>query len=53
MANPTLASRKRVEDVLVRMDHHYAMTTGNSAVPYGGCRDALRQLRAAGLTWPA
>lgn len=47
--DPGLASRTRVEEVLARMDECYALTTGTSAVPYGGCRDALRRLRAAGV----
>ena len=49
LADPALASRTRVEDVLASMDEHYAITTGTSAVPYGGCCDALRRLRAAGV----
>lgn len=49
LADPALASRTRVEDVLASMDEHYAITTGTSAVPYDGCRDALRRLRADGV----
>lgn len=49
LADPSLASRTRVEDVLASMDEQYAITTGSSAVPYGGARDALRRLRAAGV----
>lgn len=49
LADPALASRVRTEDVLASMDQHYAVTTGTSAVPYGGTRDALRRLRAAGV----
>lgn len=49
LADPALAARVRTEDVLASMDEHYAVTTGTSAVPYGGTRDALRRLRAAGV----
>lgn len=49
LADPSLASRVRPEDVLASMDEHYAATTGTSAVAYGGTRDALRRLRAAGV----
>jgi phosphoglycolate phosphatase len=48
-ADPALAARTRVEAVLSSMDEHYAATAGTSAVPYGGTRDALRRLRAAGV----
>jgi len=38
-----------VDEVLQRLDHHYALTAGTTCVPYAGCRDALDRLRAAGL----
>jgi phosphoglycolate phosphatase len=49
LADPALPSRVQVEGVLASMDRHYAVTTGTSALPYGGCRDALRRLRCAGV----
>lgn len=49
LADPSLASRVRTDDVLASMDGHYAVTTGTSAVAYGGTRDALRRLHAAGV----
>lgn len=49
LADPALVARVRTEDVLASMDEHYAVTTGTSAVAYGGTRDALRRLRAAGV----
>lgn len=49
LADPALVSRVRVQEVLASMDEHYAITTGTSAVPYGGSRDALQRLRAAGV----
>ena len=48
-SDPDLASRTRVEDVLASMDQHYETSTGSSAMPYGGCVDALRRLSAAGV----
>jgi phosphoglycolate phosphatase len=35
--------------VLASFDEHYAQTTGTSAAPYPGCREALLQLKQAGL----
>ena len=49
LVDPALASRARVADVLTSMDEHYAVTAGTSALPYGGCRDALGRLRNAGV----
>ena len=49
LEDPSLASRTRIEDVLASMEQHYLLTTGTSAVPYGGSRKALRRLRAAGV----
>ena len=47
--SPRLADSVEVAAVLASMDEHYAVTTGSSAVPYGGCRETLQQLRAAGV----
>lgn len=46
---PGLADRVRPDEVLASLDRHYAITTGSSAVVYGGAREALRRLRAAGV----
>jgi phosphoglycolate phosphatase len=46
---PTLAARVNVDAVLTSMDEHYAHTTGSSAVPYPGCREALTDLKRAGV----
>ena len=45
----SLVSRVQVDDVLASLDQHYAQTTGSSAVPYAGCREALAALRRAGV----
>ena len=45
----SLAARVRVDDVLSSLDDHYALTTGSSAVPYAGCREALADLQRAGV----
>ena len=47
--SPRLADSVAVAAVLASMDEHYAVTTGSSAVPYGGCRETLQRLRAAGV----
>ena len=49
LEQPTLAQTVRPDEVLASMDHHYAITTGSSAVPYVGCRDALARLKAEGI----
>jgi phosphoglycolate phosphatase len=49
LEQPTLAARVRPEDVLASMDEHYAVTTGTSAVPYAGCREALEDIKAIGV----
>lgn len=49
LEDASLASRVRVDDVLASLDEHYALTTGSSAVPYGGCREALANLQFAGV----
>lgn len=46
---PDLARRVSEDDVLASMDEHYALTTGTSAAPYPGCREALAALKAAGV----
>lgn len=45
---PALA-RTPFDAVMASFDAHYAQTTGTSAAPYAGCREALTQLRQAGL----
>jgi len=47
--NPALAKTLQPEAVLANFDQHYAVTTGTSASPYGGCREALIKLRQAGV----
>jgi phosphoglycolate phosphatase len=49
LEQPSLEQHVRPEDVLASFDQHYASTTGTSAQPYGGCREALQQLKQAGL----
>jgi phosphoglycolate phosphatase len=46
---PPLVQSTDVDAVLARLDHHYAQTAGSSAVPYGGARAALVQLKEAGI----
>lgn len=46
---PSLAQRVRPDAVLHSMDHHYALTTGSSAAPYGGCHESLAQLKGDGI----
>jgi phosphoglycolate phosphatase len=43
------AARTQFDAVMASFDAHYAQTTGTSAAPYAGCREALTQLRQAGL----
>lgn len=47
--DPALANRVHPQAVLDSLDRHYAATAGTTAQPYPGCREALRELRAAGL----
>ena len=47
--NTALAQTVMPEAVLASMDHHYAITTGSSAIPYDGARDALERLKAQGI----
>jgi phosphoglycolate phosphatase len=49
LERPELQARVRPDDVLASMDEHYAITTGTSAVPYGGCREALAAIKAVGV----
>jgi phosphoglycolate phosphatase len=49
LERPVLAETVRPEAVLASFDAHYAITTGSSAVPYRGCREALAQLQRAGV----
>ncbi|KWT94158.1 MULTISPECIES: HAD-IA family hydrolase [unclassified Variovorax] len=46
---PWLEEVSRRDRVLQSLDRHYAWTAGTSAVPYAGCRQALEQLRVAGV----
>lgn len=38
-----------LDDVLMRLDDHYAETAGTTGLPYADCVDSLRRLRVAGL----
>jgi phosphoglycolate phosphatase len=49
LEQPLLAQRVQPEAVLASFDEHYAQTTGTCAAPYAGCREALLQLKQAGL----
>ena len=49
LENPSLAQTVQPEAMLASFDEHYAVTTGTSAAPYPGCREALSQLKQAGL----
>lgn len=46
---PGPARAADLDQVLERLDHHYALTAGTTCQPYAGCRDALDSLRAAGV----
>lgn len=46
---PALAERVSPDAVLAGMDHHYALTTGSSALAYPGCHETLARLQAAGI----
>lgn len=46
---PVSAGSVRPEAVLESFDARYAHTTGTSALPYGGCHEALSRLRRAGV----
>ena len=49
LEQPALAQTVKPDAVLESLDEHYAITTGSSAVPYSGCREALADLRLAGI----
>lgn len=49
LAEPALADRVQPQYVLDSLERHYAETAGTSAAPYPGCREALLDLRSAGL----
>lgn len=49
LAQPELADRLVVDEVLERLEVHYGITAGMHAQPYPGCADALRDLRASGV----
>ncbi len=46
---PSLAQRVPFDALTASFDEHYARTTGTSAAPYAGCREALTQLKGAGV----
>jgi phosphoglycolate phosphatase len=46
---PSLAQRVPFDALMASFDTHYAQTTGTSAAPYPGCREALMQLKQAGM----
>jgi phosphoglycolate phosphatase len=46
---PALAQRVGFDAVMASFDEHYAQTTGTLAQPYAGCREALLQLKQAGV----
>jgi phosphoglycolate phosphatase len=46
---PALAQRVPFDALMASFDAHYARTTGTSAAPYAGCREALTQLKQAGV----
>ncbi len=48
-AQPSLAQRVLFDELMTSFDTHYAQTTGTTAAPYAGCREALQQLRQAGV----
>jgi phosphoglycolate phosphatase len=46
---PSLAQRVTFDALMASFDEHYAQTTGTTAAPYAGCREALLQLKQAGV----
>jgi phosphoglycolate phosphatase len=46
---PAGAAPLPIDDVLSRLDDHYAETAGTTGRPYADCIDSLRRLRVAGL----
>lgn len=49
LESPSLAPSIRPEAVLATFDQHYAETTGTTAQAYRGCREALLELKQAGV----
>lgn len=49
LERPAVMQSVQPEAVLASFDAHYAFTTGSLAVPYSGCREALAQLKQAGV----
>ncbi len=49
LEQPSLAQSVPFDAVMASFDEHYAQTTGTTAAPYAGCREALTQLKAAGV----
>lgn len=49
LEQPALAQTVKPDAVLESLDEHYAITVGSSAVLYSGCREALADLRLAGV----
>jgi len=49
LERPLLAAQLPTEQVLERLDEHYARTVGTSGQPYPGCVNALQQLADAGV----
>ncbi len=46
---PALVERLRVDEMLARLEYHYALAAGSSGVVYPGARDAMLRLAAAGV----
>ena len=46
---PKGATPLPIDDVLARLDDHYAETAGTTGRPYADCVDSLRRLRSAGV----
>ena len=46
---PADATLLPIDDVLARLDDHYAETAGTSGLPYADCIDSLKRLRAGGV----
>lgn len=49
LEQPSLVRSLQPNAIFASLDEHYACTIGTSAVRYDGCREALSQLRAAGV----
>jgi phosphoglycolate phosphatase len=46
---PLASTPLPVDDVLARLDDHYAETAGTTGLPYADCIDSLQRLRVAGV----